>query len=111
MTRAGFRKIALSLPETAEGAHQGGPDFRVAGKIFATFGTKDVKTAVVRLTPGDQEMLCAAEPELFSPIDGAWGRQGWTKVHLAKADSATVRSALTTAWRTVAPKKIAAALR
>jgi hypothetical protein len=38
MTAAEFRRIALSLPQTNEAAHMGHPDFRVAGRIFATLG-------------------------------------------------------------------------
>ena len=38
MTADEFRHIALSLPETAESAHMGHPDFRVGGKIFAIGG-------------------------------------------------------------------------
>jgi len=36
MTANDFRKLALSLPETEERCHMSHPDFRVAGKIFAT---------------------------------------------------------------------------
>lgn len=36
MTANEFRTLALSLPETTEAAHMAHPDFRVAGKIFAT---------------------------------------------------------------------------
>jgi hypothetical protein len=38
MTANEFRRLALSLPKVAEAAHMGHPDFRVAGKIFATLG-------------------------------------------------------------------------
>jgi hypothetical protein len=31
-----FRQVALSFPETKEHSHMHHPDFRVAGKIFAT---------------------------------------------------------------------------
>ena len=41
MTVKDFRKIALSLPETEERVHMNHPDFRVAGKIFATLGYPD----------------------------------------------------------------------
>jgi hypothetical protein len=37
-TIAMFRRLALSLPEAAEGAHMGHPDFRVRNKIFASLG-------------------------------------------------------------------------
>ncbi len=38
MTAAEFRRIALRLPDASEAAHMGHPDFRVAGRIFATLG-------------------------------------------------------------------------
>lgn len=43
MTAEGFRKMALSLPETAEAAHMGHPDFRVGGKIFATLSPSGLR--------------------------------------------------------------------
>src|SRR5436190_22674219 len=36
MKGADFRRLALSMPEAAEGSHFGNADFRVGGKIFAT---------------------------------------------------------------------------
>lgn len=36
MTVEEFRKTALALPDVEERAHMGHPDFRVAGRIFAT---------------------------------------------------------------------------
>ena len=111
MTRDGFRRLALGLPEAEERSHQGNPDFRVRGKIFATLGPRDPKLAVVKLPREEQEMRVAAEPGIFAPITGAWGRQGWTTIDLSAADKVTVQSALATAWRSVAPKKLAASLK
>ena len=48
----------------------------VRGRIFATFGPRDQRLAVVKLTPDQQDVLCAAEPGIFSPIPGGWGRKG-----------------------------------
>jgi hypothetical protein len=42
-----------------------------------------------------------AEPKIFQPIPGGWGRKGWTKIVLANADEVTLKSALQTAWQTV----------
>ena len=42
---------------------------------------------------------------------GAWGRQGWTTIDLTAADKVTVVRALTAAWRSVAPKRLAASLK
>lgn len=104
MDEEGFRRIALSLPEAEEKAHFGKADFRVRNRIFATLPSPG--TGVVKLTPDEQAMLAEAEPAIFSPVKGGWGRQGWTQVSLAAADEATLRSALVTGWRNVAPARL-----
>jgi hypothetical protein len=105
MTPASFQKLALSLPETTAASHFDTPDYRVAGKIFATAGKIDGK-AVLKLKPDQQQMLCEAEPDMFEPVQNAWGRKGWTNLVLAKADTQTAKSALWMAWRNTAPKKL-----
>jgi hypothetical protein len=105
MTPAAFQKLALAMPEAAAASHFDTPDYRVAGKIFATAGRKDGR-AVLKLTIDQQQMLCEAEPAMFAPVDGGWGRKGWTNIILAKADTATAKSALWMAWRNTAPKKL-----
>jgi hypothetical protein len=106
MTSETFRKIALSLPDAVEGAHMGHPDFRVHGRIFATLWT-DGLSGVVMLSPEEQEMLVRAEPKIFEPAAGAWGRSGSTKVKLAEADRTTLKSALTAAHRNIIAKMAA----
>ena len=107
MTVDEARRLALSLPEAVESAHMGHPDFRVRNKIFASL-PDDMTRMVVKLKPEQQEIMCGAEPEVLVPVKGGWGRQGWTSVMLATADETTMKSALLTAWRNVAPKKLAA---
>ena len=107
MTSEGFRRLALSLPEACEVGHMGHPDFRVGGKIFATLGYPDAKWGMVKLTPEQQEALVAADPTVFAPVKGAWGRRGATSVLLSVAKARTVRTALTVAWRNVAPPRLA----
>jgi hypothetical protein len=104
MSAARFRKIALRLPDVTEGAHQGHADFRVAKRIFATLGYPDTDWGMVKLTPEQQSVLVAAEPYIFRPVPGGWGKHGSTNVRLAKADATTLRSALAQAWGNVAPK-------
>src|ERR1700759_520353 len=94
-----FRKVALGLPEAVEGAHQGHAVFRVGKRIFATLGYPDESWGMVKLTPEQQAMLVDAEPEIFRPVPGGWGRRGSTNVFLSKADAATLKSALTMAWQ------------
>ncbi len=102
-----FRRMALSLPEATEGAHGGHPDFRVANKVFASLGVPDESWGMVKLTPEQQEVLLEAEPKIFAPAAGAWGRRGYTHVRLAAIDRTTLLSALTMAWRNTAPKRLA----
>jgi len=105
-----FRQIALSLPGVIEGSHQGHADFRVGKRIFATLGYPDDVWGMVKLTPEQQSLLFEAEPEIFRPVPSGWGKRGSTNVRLASATPATLRSALTLAWRNVAPNTLLAAL-
>lgn len=104
MTPAAFRKLALSLEGATEGAHGGHADFRAGGKVFASLGYPDAGWGMVKLTPEQQSVLVDAEPEIFRPVPGAWGKGGATNVRLAKADVTTLKSALTMAWRNIAEK-------
>jgi hypothetical protein len=104
MSSTRFRRIALSLPGAIEGSHQGHADFRAGERIFATLGYPDQDWGMVKLTTEQQSVLVEAEPEIFRPVPGGWGKRGSTNVRLAKADSATLQSALTLAWTNVAPK-------
>ena len=110
MTLEDFRRIALSMPEASEGSHMGHPDFRVGGKIFATL-RPDESCGMVKLKPEQQRDFVHDEPAMFVPVKGGWGLQGATDVRLEKANAATVRRAVVTAWRNTAPKKLAGRLK
>lgn len=102
MTDDDVRRLALQLPEAEENSHFGKADFRVRGKIFASL--PETQRAVVKLMSEQQEAMAAAEPAVFSPVPGGWGRKGWTSVRLGACDEATLASALAAAWRNVAPR-------
>jgi len=104
MTEDEFRRIALSFPDTVESSHMNHPDFRVGGKIFATLRYPGPGWGVVGLTPDEQALVVQAEPDVFVPVKGAWGRGGSTQVNLGTARKRTVRTALLAAWRHRAPK-------
>jgi hypothetical protein len=101
MTPAAFRKLALTFEGASENAHGGHPDFRAAGKVFASLGHAGATSAMVKLAPEQQKMLVDAEPAIFAPVAGAWGQRGYTKIHLPAADAKTMRSALAMAWKNV----------
>lgn len=104
MTVDQFRAIALSFPEAVESSHMAHPDFRAGGKIFATIAPNEDE-GMAKLTPEQQAWFLVNEPNAFKPAAGAWGVRGATMIIFAEADEASVRSALTAAWRNTAPKK------
>ena len=106
MTPSDFRRLALSFPEATEQSHMDHPDFRVAGKIFATLGYPEQGWAMVKLTPVEQEMFKKSHPTVFVPCAGAWGRRGATSIRLEAARKPTVCRALQAAWLLAAPKSL-----
>lgn len=106
MTADDFRKLALSLPEAVEAEHMGHPDFRIRKKIFATLSGGEL-WGMVKLTPEQQSALVEAEPAVYQPIKGGWGKRGCTQVNLKPAKKTSVRIALQMAWKNAAPKKLA----
>jgi hypothetical protein len=106
MTANDFRRLALSFPSTEECKHMDHPDFRVAGKIFATLGYPESGWAMVKLTPIEQEMLVRVQPKVFIPCTGVWGRRGATNARLKSARKPTMRRAIEAAWRLAAPRTL-----
>jgi hypothetical protein len=106
MTPSGFRRIALGLPEAAEGSHFGNPDFRIGGTIFATLSLQKQGYGVLMLSPEQQAGMVEDEPEIFSPVPGGWGRSGSTRVRLAKVAPDILAAALHLAWHRKAPKRL-----
>jgi hypothetical protein len=51
-------------------------------------------------------MVMSAEPDVFVPAAGAWGRKGWTRIVLANAELPGLRELIAEAYRLVAPKSL-----
>jgi hypothetical protein len=96
-----FRRIALGMKDAMEGAHMGHPDFRTGGRIFATIHPDDVY-GMVKLTPDQQQKFVREHPATFAPENGAWGRQGCTRVRFDEVDEDTLGEAMTLAWQNTA---------
>lgn len=99
MTVDDFRRLALSLPGAEESSHMGSPDFRVAGRIFATLASQKLGYGNLMLTPEQQAAFIEELPEVFLPIKGGWGRMGMTHIRLAAASEDVLAGALQTAHR------------
>lgn len=100
ITKSQFRDLALSFAGAVQAGHFDVTDFRVKGRIFATWRDKDSR-AVLKLAPDQQKLLMETSGAVFSPVAGSWGQKGWTRVALDIADEATLRHAMTMAWQNV----------
>jgi hypothetical protein len=96
------RRIALALDGTTEAPHFDRAAFKVA-RIFATLAA-DGRSLNLKLAPEEQEFKCMAAPDVFTPVPGGWGRQGWTTVSLAKIGVPELKQSLEIAWRHALPK-------
>jgi hypothetical protein len=105
MTTDQFQQIALEVPAAIEQSHMNHPDFRLAGKIFASLGVPDKSWGMVKLTPEQQRAFIEKAPKIFKPSSGAWGRQGYTNVYLPVATTTIVRVALDSAAKNFGSKK------
>lgn len=107
MTRAAFRKIALSMPHAVESGHMGHPDFRVKKKIFATLIERDgVDWGVLKFSPTQQQEWMESDPAIYEPVPGGWGKKGYTQVLLKSAKPASLKRAMFTAWLNAAPPSL-----
>lgn len=104
MTANQFRALVLSFSEAEERAHHGHPDFRVAGKIFATLGYPDQTRGMVQLTPEQQAEFMHDHPQIFSPAAGKWGQKGSTIVNLPKATKPVLQTAVDAAYKDAVAK-------
>lgn len=105
-----FRDLAMSFTQVEELSHFEKISFRVKKKIFATADEKN-KQAVVKLSLIDQSVFTDGNQSIIFPVPNKWGAQGWTIINLKKVKKTVFKDALTTAYCTVAPQKLAAPYR
>lgn len=99
-----FSELASRFPEVSESPHFDTASFRIKKKIFATLDGKK-RRACLRLSPADQDLFEVGAPDIIYPVPNKWGQQGWTFVDLRKVKTNILISALTAAYKVVAPKK------
>ena len=100
-----FRRLALQLPGAIESAHMNHPDFRLNNRIFATLFAQEKGCGVLKLTPEQQSAFLADQPNIFSPVQGGWGRMGMTYIQLNQADESIMAGALKTAYNNLKEKQ------
>ena len=101
-----LRMLAIAFNQVESSPHFDKESFRIRKKIFATLDVKN-QTVTVKLSPIDQSVFCAFDKTVIYPVEGTWGKQGWTIVNLKKIRKAMLQDILTTAYCTVAPPMLA----
>lgn len=101
------RRMALSLPEVAEGLCYGTPAFRVKNRLFARLW-EDGETLVVSADTGTREALIKAKPETFFVTDHYVGYD-WVLVRLPAIGEGELKDLMISAWRRKAPAALVAA--
>ena len=102
LTHADVRRIALVLPETHEGSHQGYFDIRVVDKILAGLPPRDVHAVNLKSTAVNVDTLVRADPATYRNARGG----SWLGVDLTWVDRATLRALIGEAWALAAPKRL-----
>jgi hypothetical protein len=102
------RELIMSLEDTAAAPHVDREAFRAKGTQFASLRSDGVFN--VKLSPEEQALRCGAAANVFKPVEGGWGRMGYTTISLQEADEIDIKSALLSAWtlsreKLLAPKK------
>ena len=99
------RRIAMSLPETAEKVAWDMPTFRVAGRMYITVPDDETSFAV-RCPRHERGELIAAEPEKFWVPPHEAGTP-WVRVRLAALDGIDeLRDILVDSWKQAAPPRL-----
>jgi hypothetical protein len=100
-----FRRLALQFPGAAESSHMNHPDFRLNNRIFATLSGEKKGYGVLKLTLDQQASFVTDQPQIFSPVQGGWGRMGMTYIHLDQADESIMAGALKAAYQNLHAKQ------
>ena len=100
-----FRQMALSFEESVEQPHLNKTSFRVNKRIFATLDAVAGKI-VVKLSEVEQSVFCGYDRSVMHPVNGGWGKQGWTLINLKTVSAEILLDALTTSYCNVAPIRL-----
>ena len=104
------REICLSFPETDEKPSRGSPDFRVRGKVFATYAVNhhgDGNLALWLHSPaGAQDLHVTGEPDFYF-VPPYVGPRGWLGVQLDRGnDWFSIATRVREAYANVAPPEL-----
>lgn len=92
------------MPGCEEQMHFDKPSYRWKGKIFATLHL-DTKRGVLKLDVEQQTEFMSRDSSAFYPVQGGWGKQGYSYVELEKVKRPDLEEAVCIAFQNVSGKK------
>jgi hypothetical protein len=105
ITKAAFKKIALSFPETHEKLSYGQPSIFVAKRFFTRLRSEDDSVVLTVESIDERDMLIEAEPEVFF-ITEHYRNYPHVLARIKHIDEKTLHGMLERHWRRIAPKKV-----
>jgi predicted DNA-binding protein (MmcQ/YjbR family) len=109
VTADDVRRLVAALPGAEERAHNGHPDFRVGGRIFASLFPEKGSSGL-RLTREEAVAIAADRPQAFRLVSDR-GAVGWLSAVLDQVSEAEYEGLLEEAWPLLATEGHLAARR
>ena len=105
VTRAQYKKIALSFPGGNEKPSYGKPSFFIDKKFFTRWRDEENSIVLVVDSIDERDMLLEADPKTFF-ITEHYRNYPSVLAYAAKLDTRTLRGMLDRRWQKIAPKKL-----
>jgi hypothetical protein len=105
ISKAEFRKIALSFPEANEKPSYGKPSFFIAKKFFTRLRDEDASIVWIVGSIDERDHLLEMDTKTYF-ITEHYRDYPAVLVRIAKIDKTMLRKILERRWRAIAPKKL-----
>jgi hypothetical protein len=108
VTIAGVRRLAATLPRSAEALVGGRVKFRVGRIVYLAF-SRDETVMGFAFPKEERDWLVGGSPDKFMQPSKSDLRYHWVLVRMASIDEREMHELVLDAWRMVVPKGVAAA--
>lgn len=107
VSRAQYKKIALSFPGGNEKPSYGKPSFFIDKKFFTRWRDEENSIVLIVDSIDERDMLLEADPKTFF-ITEHYRNYPSVLAYAARLDTKTLRGMLQRRWQKIAPKKLKA---
>jgi len=105
VSRAQYKKIALSFPGGNEKPSYGKPSFFIDKKFFTRWRDEENSIVLIVDSIDERDMLLEADPKTFF-ITEHYRNYPSVLAYAARLDTKTLRGMLGRRWQKIAPKKL-----